>query len=320
MTNRNFEQLADASELERHLMEKTAQVIAHFHQSAEPAAVAEASAALQQRITDGRIRHCHGHLCLRNIELTDGVPVLIHGLEDAPMDVFQDMAVLLSDLLDRGLGNLASILLNRYLDITGDDGGLLVLPSYFSLLAKDAGSRATAAPRLIAVGGLSGGGKSRMSRELAHFVGTPPGARVLRTDVLRKRLAGIDALESLDQSGYTAEMTERTYHSLFENTSRVLAMGHSVIADAVFADQGQRQAIEAVAAQSGVPFDGLWIEAPATIRMERVAKRINNPSDVTPEIVLQQLDYDLGDLIWPRIDSSGPRQETMDRGRTLTGL
>ena len=74
-------------------------------------------------------------------------------------------------------------------------------------------------PRLVAVGGLSGSGKSRMARELAPHLGASPGARVVRTDSIRKRLAGPPLTSRLGPEGYTAEMTERTYRAMTEDAS-----------------------------------------------------------------------------------------------------
>ena len=136
--------------------------------------------------------------------------------------MFYDLSFLLMDLDHRNLRHLANVTLNRYLDITGDVGGLAALPLFLSLRAAIrahvdvaavgdawpdeeaaecvAGARAyleraiaylaPPPPRLVAVGGLSGSGKSRLARELASFVGPAPGARVVRSDIARKHLAG----------------------------------------------------------------------------------------------------------------------------------
>src|SRR3546814_17867879 len=58
-------------------------------------------------------------------------------------------------------------------------------------------------PRLVAIGGLSGSGKSTLAASLAHELGRAPGARILRSDVLRKRLAGVAPETSLDDSRYS---------------------------------------------------------------------------------------------------------------------
>src|SRR5512134_3037335 len=58
---------------------------------------------------------------------------------------------------------------------------------------------------LVAVGGLSGSGKSTLALALAPHVGPVPGAVVLRSDEIRKGLAGVDAFARLGADGYTPE-------------------------------------------------------------------------------------------------------------------
>ena len=183
---------------------------------------------LDRRRDEGLVRHCHGDLHLRNIIVHNGHAVLFDAIEFDPafaeIDVLYDLAFLVMDLEFRGLGGLASILLNRYLDNTGDAAGLPALPLFLSMRAAirshvDAAAAAAQSqtdaaaaarrrmaaryldlalaflepgrPRLIAVGGLSGSGKSRLARELAPYLAPLPGARVVRTDSTRKRLAGV---------------------------------------------------------------------------------------------------------------------------------
>ena len=292
---------------------------------------------LDERRDGGRVRHCHGDLHLRNLVLLDGKPTLFDAIEFseelAHIDVLYDLAFLLMDLDHRGLRGFGNIVLNRYLDITGDDTGLATMPLFLSMRAAIRAHVSAAAqedtpvgrdymnlalayldpppPRLIAVGGLSGTGKSLLARTLAPDIGRPPGARVLRTDVLRKRLAGRNALDRLDQAAYTADMSERTYQALYGAASTLLSAGHSVIADAVFSKPGERHAIEKVAQDHGLPFHGLWLEAQSDALIERVEKRTGDASDATAAVVRHQLTYDLGTLTWTRIDASGEPDKTL---------
>ena len=175
-------------------------------------------------------------------------------------------------------------------------------------------------PRLIAVGGLSGSGKSRMGRDLAPYIGARPGARVVRSDVLRKRIAGVHLLDKLGSDGYSAEMTEKTYQAVYDEARSVLAAGHSVVADCVFSKPSERAAIEAVARECDVPFTGFWLEADPDIMAARVTTRTHNASDADAEVVKMQLDYDLGDITWNRVDSSGTREDTDAAAIALLGL
>lgn len=319
-------------------------------------ALDKAGDLIDQRSGTGFVRHGHGDLHLRNIVIHGGRPVLFDAIEFNPalaeIDVLYDLAFLVMDLDSRGLRLLASILLNRYLDNTGDDGGLAAMPLFLSLRAAirshvDAAQVATLAPgedsgrlaaaarhylemaldylvvrprRLIAIGGLSGSGKSRLARHLAPLVGGAPGARIVRTDCTRKRLAGVPLTARLETSQYGPEAARRTYAVLFEEARKALAGGQSVIADGVFARPDERAAIEAVAADCGVPFHGLWLDARPQALEERVIGRRHNVSDATAGVVRMQLAYDLGEMRWPRLDTSGAKEATEALARERLGL
>ncbi|MBL6931429.1 MAG: AAA family ATPase [Rhodospirillales bacterium] len=316
----------------------------------------ETGERIDSRRKAGLVRRCHGDLHLGNVCLIDGAPVLFDAIEFndtfSQIDVVYDLAFLLMDLDFIGRRRLANIVLNRYLDITDDTEGLAFLPLYLSLRAAiRAHVGATAAckhsdaleqdrlacdarrylelaqdylkpgrPMLVAVGGLSGSGKSRMGRELASFIGAAPGARIARSDVLRKRLAGIDPLSRLSADGYSPDMTRRTYEAVYDETRRALAQGHSVVADAVFAKPEERRAIADIAREMNVPFNSLWLEAPEAVMEARVTLRKNNPSDADATVVRLQQSYDLGNIDWTRIDSSGPKPITLEKGLKTLGL
>ena len=199
---------------------------------------------LDRRRDEGRVRHCHGDLHLRNIIVHNGHAVLFDAIEFDPafaeIDVLYDLAFVAMDLEFRGLRRLASILLNRYLDNTGDVAGLPALPLFLSTRAairahvdafsatsqSDPGEAAELAappavtwswrspscvpepPRLIAIGGLSGSGKSKLRANL-HPCGPAPWARVARTDSTRKRLAGVALATRLGPRDYSSEMSRR---------------------------------------------------------------------------------------------------------------
>jgi aminoglycoside phosphotransferase family enzyme/predicted kinase len=143
-------------------------------------------------------------------------------------------------------------------------------------------------PVLVAVGGLSGTGKTTVAMGLAPALGGPPGAVVLRSDVERKHLAGAAETAHLPASGYTAELTERVFASLHARAAVALAAGWPVVLDAVHAQPAQRDAVRAVAAAAGVPFLGLWLVAPLEARLARVAARSGDASDADRAVVLAQ--------------------------------
>ena len=119
-----------------------------------------------------------------------------------------------------------------------------------------------AAPRLIAIGGRSGTGKSSLAAAIAPAVGPLPGAVVIRSDVLRKRLFGRQPTERLPEEAYAPEVSRRVFAAVADHARALLAAGQAVIADGVYGRPSQRAEIEAVAAAAGVPFTGLWLTAP----------------------------------------------------------
>lgn len=302
---------------------------------------------MEQRRRAGFVRHCHGDLHLRNIVLLDDKPTLFDGIEFdesfAVIDVGYDLAFLLMDLEHRGLRELGNAVLNRYLEVAGDLGGLALLPLFLSVRAAvrakiaatiaalpenreaaeglereaaaylDHALRVLEPPpaRLVAVGGLSGTGKSRLARAVAPGLGPVPGAVVLRSDVLRKRMFGVGEAERLPQEAYGPGVTERVYAELAERARAVLAAGQAVIADAVYARPNERAVIEQIAHDAGVRFDGVWLDAPLAVRIARVTRRRGDASDATEEVARRQESYELGPMTWVRVDAGRDAGETL---------
>jgi hypothetical protein len=304
---------------------------------------------LEARARGGYVRHCHGDLHLRNIVEIDDAPVLFDAIEFddrlATIDVLHDLAFLLMDLGNRELKAHANAVLNAYLDADASSGnllGLAALPLFLSMRAavrakvellraslatpgradavrKEARAYFALAqdflvpvpPRLIAIGGLSGSGKSAASRAIAPHIGAFPGAVIVRSDVERKRLFGAGPLERLPQSAYTPEVTERVYGMCRKRAFLALLGGQSVIVDAVQARPWEREGLAALAVTCGVPFTGLWLEAPAKLLRDRIAARTADVSDATLELVDVQLGYDVGPQNFAVIDASGPLDEVV---------
>lgn len=165
---------------------------------------------------------------------------------------------------------------------------------------------------LIAIGGLSGSGKSTRAAGMAPVVwpSIPPGAVILRSDIERKRLSGAAETEKLPPEAYTPAVTEKVYARLRTLAARVLAAGYCVIVDAVHARESERDAIEDVACQAGATFMGMWLEAPPEELMKRVEARTGDASDADGAVVRRQLDYDLGDIRWRRWKSPAAMSAT----------
>jgi predicted kinase len=188
------------------------------------------------------------------------------------------------------------------------------LPLFVSLGATATGDAALAeaalapaAPRLVAIGGLSGTGKSSLARLLGWRVGRTPGARVLRSDVFRKRLAGLAPEMRIPPAHYTRHSDEETYEAMFESADDHIACGNSVILDAVFMSRSERDVAEAIALRRRVPFTGIWLEAPERDRIARVSARDGDASDATVEVVREQSRLSVGELAgWHRMRVNRP--------------
>lgn len=296
---------------------------------------------LDHREQTGHIRHCHGDLHLANICIWNDVPTLFDCLEFnerlATIDVLYDIAFLLMDLWHRGLYSEANALFNRYLDMSGEGAGIAAMPLFLSMRAAirahvtaiqskseaDADRKArladkanayllsalkllrTSPPRLIAIGGLSGTGKSTLARAIAAQLGSPIGARLLSTDVLRKRMFDVAPEEQLDEQAYGPEQGDQVYAILMDEITNALASSWTVIADGVFAKPAERHKIAALAEDQNIPFTGFWLEAPVNQLKARVDKRTGDVSDADHSVVEKQTRYEIGDLgDWHGINSS----------------
>jgi uncharacterized protein len=310
------------------------------------AAFARIRGLLEQRGKQGYVRRCHGDLHLANIVLIEHKPVLFDAIEFDPdmasIDVLYDLAFAMMDLIRYGRQAAANALLNKYLGLTASENldALAALPLFMSLrsairanvllarLGRGSGDKAeiiTSAlayfrlarvtihptePTLVAIGGLSGTGKSVLARALAPSVMPQPGAVVLRSDVLRKQLFRVGETERLPESAYRAEMTGQIYEMLGQRAVHVLSQGHSVVVDAVFAQEAERAAICDAARRANVRFVGLFLAADLATRLSRVGNRERDASDATSDIAGLQESYNIGTLDWAEIDASGTPEKT----------
>jgi uncharacterized protein len=323
--------------------------------TASRAAFAHLRPLLLARGEAGLVRRGHGDLHLGNIALIDNRPVPFDALEFDPVvasgDVLYDLAFLLMDLVDRGLEAAANVVLNRYLTETRrreDLDALAALPFLSSMRAairaKVTAARAAVAPpgdraatersattyfelamaliappppRLVAVGGLSGTGKSLLARALAPDLLPHPGAVVLRSDIERKALSGIAETDRLPADAYTPEITVQTYAVLVDKARRTIAAGHSAVVDAVFSDAAERDAVAAIARADGMAFAGLFLTANLATRIARIGHRTGDASDADAAVARRQEDYALGMLDWNVIDASGTPEETLARAKAV---
>lgn len=300
-------------------------------------------ALLDARRAAGFARHCHADLHLGNILLEDGRPILFDCIEFndvlSEIDIQYDIAFLLMDLDFRRRRDAGVRVLSAYLDEALRHFGANILEGLAALplmLAVRAGVRAhvwahtnddAAAgayldaaldhlkpppPRLVAVGGLSGSGKSTFARLIAPGLGASPGAVVLRTDEIRKRLMGVPPEARLPATVYSPSFYLEVYDALIAETRALLAAGRAVVLDATFIQPELRARVEEVAIGADVPFHGVWLEAAPEVLAERIEGREGDASDATVATLRMQMERDVGPIGWVRVDASGPAQDSAE--------
>jgi predicted kinase len=222
--------------------------------------------------------------------------------------VASEIAFLAMDLDRLGRPDLAIRFLNAYLESSGDYEAVPLLDFYrayrafvrgkvlgFQIDARpDAAPKARdrfalavgyterrQTPRLLIMSGVIGSGKSTIARAAAARLG----AIVVRTDAVRKHLAG-RGLTERTQSGfgegaYSAEMTRRTYDETTTVAAKLLSAGWSVVLDGAFSRLAQRDQARATAARAGVPAAVIWCDAPDRVLAERLRRRALDPNEVS---------------------------------------
>ncbi len=297
---------------------------------------------LIQKRQKTHVRAVHGDLHLRNMCVYEGRARLFDGLEFNPAlascDVWADLAFFIMDLLHRDRQSDAALVWDRYLRETDDFEGIELLDLYISYRAmvrskvaclalenesganqEQLGNEArdyldlaaytlrSSRGKIIAIGGLSGSGKSTLSSAIARQLH----AVHVRSDAVRKHIAGVPLTKTAPPEVYSEEMNEKTYRGLFERARCVLRSGRTAILDAVFHSPVRRSEVEELATMEGVPFAGVWCSVPTKIAGERLRTRLEDISDADEGILSKQQQYNLGHIAWPEIDTSRQLRETL---------
>lgn len=272
----------------------------------------------EQRRAQGCVRECHGDLHLGNIVLIGDEPVPFDGIDFNPalrwIDVMDEAAFLVMDLLHGRRADLAYRFLNAWLEVTGDYSGVRVLRFYLAyravVRAKVSAIRAVQhansthrqaqaltdcrsylalagefferrRPALIITHGLPGSGKSTFAQAALERMQ----AIRIRSDVERKRLFGLGPLDdSRSQLGtgiYTADATRRTYARLLKMARELLDAGFPVIVDAAFPRQEERAPFQKLAHDLGVPFAIASIQASKATLGVRILQRRSEAHDAS---------------------------------------
>ncbi len=278
------------------------------------------------REQSGFIRECHGDLHARNVVRWRGRLLAFDCLEFDPnlrwIDVINDVAFMVMDLVAHGRRDLAFSFLNAYLERAGDYDGVSLLPFYAvyralvramvdSLGAEQEPSHREefrrrrrsrvgtaadfingAAPTLFIMHGPSGSGKSSLSKHLAPALG----AVRIRSDVERKRLAGAPPGRGHDagfeKGFYTPESSHHTYARLLECTESCLKGGVNAIVDAAFLQSANRALFCDLAARKGIRFMIISCRADRVVLAQRIEMRRQShtdPSDADVTVLERQL-------------------------------
>lgn len=161
---------------------------------------------------------------------------------------------------------------------------------------------------LLALGGLSGSGKTTAAHEVAKKLKEAHGieAVVLESDPIRKDILGVPHTTRLGKEGYAWEVTKQVIAEMNRRTADLLAEGKSVIWTSTLVAENQRKEKEDYAQQAGVAFTGFWLETHEDVLIDRVTKRVEagtDASDATADIVKMQISQQKAVTDWPKIDA-----------------
>lgn len=300
---------------------------------------------LDRRIADGYLRDGHGDLLADDIFCLDEGPAILDCLafrDDLRLvDVLDDIAFLAMDLHRLAGPSWAQLLLRYYAEFAGEhhpgslahyyvayraqvrckiaclrvaDGEpqFAAVARMYLRLCLDQLERARL--RLILVGGGPGTGKTTLARAL----GQQFGCAVLSSDEIRKDLARVDrrthAMTEPDSGIYSPAKTEETYDEILRQAGLLLRSGETVILDASWIDEQQRDKATTLAMRTGAELIPLECHLPASVAKERVSRRLadlDDTSDATPEIIdhLESLHDEWADAI--RVDTNQSQHETV---------
>ncbi len=320
----NFDQIAPMLDLDRQLAQL--QALSHWANLEHKKIKTE----LSKRRENNFIRACHGDVHLGNIALVDDAAMIFDCIEFNEAfrwtDTMADLGFLAMDLEDVERPDLANLLVNQYLQTSGDYHGLSVLRYYKAYravvrakitlfqLQDDTLSdtarleleskyqrcadladyyREPAQPLLLITHGVAASGKSTLSNALVSTLGCIS----LSSDLERKRMLNLDAHAKtnspLNQGIYNEDINQQTYERLYALAKQLISYGYPVIVDATFIRQEHRAMFNQLAQDLQVPHAILHCQASAETLEKWLHTRHqqgNHPSEARPDILQMQQD------------------------------
>jgi uncharacterized protein len=288
---------------------------------------AKIASTLQARKNRGFIRECHGDLHLRNLVRFERRLIPFDCIEFNEslrwIDIINDIAFLCMDMEAHAQRTALFQMLNRYLELTGDYGGMAIfryycvyramvrakiahlnnpdavfgkqgntdLNRYLSCAARLSTPNR---PTLFITHGFSGSGKSWLTRRLA-----PEQAAIrISSDIERKRLHGYLALDNTKGVAsadiYTHSATERTYAHLRDSAATLLQAGYSTVVDATFLLRRHRRSFAQLADELRADFKILDVDVPHELIASRIKARMarnDDPSEADLAVFAAQVQY-----------------------------
>lgn len=295
-------------------------------------------------------------LALEGVCLHEGEPTFFDGMpahrEPQKADTMADLATLVIDLFYLSRRDLAVLVLNRYLKRTDDFDGLPLLRLYGALQAlqrsvghcmtcreidrpgaceREAGKgrlyaelallfmRETPRQRIVAVGGLSGAGKTTLARGLSQQIG----ALHIRADAVRKHLWGMPVYKKAPPEAYSEAHQEKTYIGLQERARKVLEAGLSVVVDGVFATEELRDGFSQFAQARGLATTTIWCMVPPAVAQKRIQERLRRAGKPPEDLGAsheKQLFLNPGRITWHRLDTVYGEENVRQRALDLIKL
>ena len=166
---------------------------------------------------------------------------------------------------------------------------------------------------MIAIGGMSGTGKTTLAEKLAEKYGFV----LLDSDALRKQMHGVTPETRLPDEAYAPANTKKFINYVHQQATKHLKAGRSVIVTGTFLDHQTRSRQEELARRHGAEFIGMYLHAPVSTLYDRVARRDQGPSDATPHVVNRQSTTatrrPFRDLPWKVIRAHLPPEQVQKR-------